>query len=745
MDNNNNILKAALEDQQREEAKNLGVSMLFGAYGRIFDDIVNVHATKEYLANTASKYGGIFRKIGKKGGGVNSIAGEQQKELGASLPKTWRNERFGRTNLVRVSDKSMSDRLIQDALVSDRNEDVGGIFHGGMTNVPEERTYLLDEGERVLSPEQNEDLTAFLRNVKNLNAQGIKHEQPLKIIGMRSERGFFDEVTVADERRARKQEREREEELKQTRNFRENVLLALNKTRSDIVSAFFKGMKTWWVKFKRAPVLTTMMSTMKGLWGVLWPMRKVFIDPIMGWLKRVRENLFGKVFRNETDRIVYSNEQITNVLQGKDNVSTKGSIQQGIRRLLTADIRFWSKNRRRSEVEQAQQIEDLIASGELTTSQLYSDRKFRKQRRIYEANADFITKRSVGSLNSALNDDRFDALRGKSTDALDATRIKSKFNSTGQKNANDLLILRKLYRTETKEVKLLTEIEKSTSTLVRIARMKQALGIVRSFGNLGEIFGGKGKGAIKKAGGGVLGRIGTAGSRAVGFLGNAGLVATAGLTGYSIGTLIEPYVRKIGDAVLKPFNTDFVDFVGGSIYRVVNTAETIYDKGRDYVSKLFTEEGRAQMKEAFVNGAIGLWAGVTEWFKTKVNELFEWINPRERIGRAFSAIKETGADIWNRAAKTTTSLIGEGRSVVTGWFGDNDIQERQNVVYAQNAFPNVSTRVAEKNVEIERYLKELVMNTKRTADKDMSVQINNPQQRSYGVLASDQNQLITGG
>ena len=37
-----------------------------------------------------------------------------------------------------------------------------GIAHGGLTTVPKEQTYLLDRGERVLSPRQNEDLTEFL-------------------------------------------------------------------------------------------------------------------------------------------------------------------------------------------------------------------------------------------------------------------------------------------------------------------------------------------------------------------------------------------------------------------------------------------------------------------------------------------------------------------------------------------------------------------------------------------------------
>lgn len=37
-----------------------------------------------------------------------------------------------------------------------------GIAHGGLTNVPRESTFLLDKGERVLSPNQNRDFTDFI-------------------------------------------------------------------------------------------------------------------------------------------------------------------------------------------------------------------------------------------------------------------------------------------------------------------------------------------------------------------------------------------------------------------------------------------------------------------------------------------------------------------------------------------------------------------------------------------------------
>ena len=39
---------------------------------------------------------------------------------------------------------------------------ISGIAHGGLTEVPSDQTFLLKQGERVLSPDQNEDFTEFI-------------------------------------------------------------------------------------------------------------------------------------------------------------------------------------------------------------------------------------------------------------------------------------------------------------------------------------------------------------------------------------------------------------------------------------------------------------------------------------------------------------------------------------------------------------------------------------------------------
>jgi hypothetical protein len=50
---------------------------------------------------------------------------------------------------------------------------VAGAAHGGLDFVPRESTFLLNRGERVLSPQQNTDLTSFLRDSEEVPRSGI--------------------------------------------------------------------------------------------------------------------------------------------------------------------------------------------------------------------------------------------------------------------------------------------------------------------------------------------------------------------------------------------------------------------------------------------------------------------------------------------------------------------------------------------------------------------------------------------
>ncbi|MCF3128449.1 tape measure protein [Acinetobacter soli] len=69
---------------------------------------------------------------------------------------------------------------------------ISGIAHGGLDYVPSESTYLLDRGERVLSPRQNKDLTSFLANREMPQAGGgivINNNTPMQVRAEKREDG----------------------------------------------------------------------------------------------------------------------------------------------------------------------------------------------------------------------------------------------------------------------------------------------------------------------------------------------------------------------------------------------------------------------------------------------------------------------------------------------------------------------------------------------------------------------------
>lgn len=74
-------------------------------------------------------------------------------------------------------------------LLSNIKAAFGGAAHGGLTNVPSEQTYLLQRGERVLSPNQNSDLTSYLSSGGggdqisiNVNANNMSPEATARAI-----------------------------------------------------------------------------------------------------------------------------------------------------------------------------------------------------------------------------------------------------------------------------------------------------------------------------------------------------------------------------------------------------------------------------------------------------------------------------------------------------------------------------------------------------------------------------------
>ena len=62
---------------------------------------------------------------------------------------------------------------------------ITGMAHDGIDNIPKEGTWLLDGGERVLNPQQNKDLTNYLKNSSNSSNSGttvnVNHDPSLAV------------------------------------------------------------------------------------------------------------------------------------------------------------------------------------------------------------------------------------------------------------------------------------------------------------------------------------------------------------------------------------------------------------------------------------------------------------------------------------------------------------------------------------------------------------------------------------
>lgn len=70
------------------------------------------------------------------------------------------------------------------------------IAHGGLDYVPKEQTYLLDRGERVVSPKQNTDLTNFLANAKASTGMRVEVINNATNVPMAANASIVDENTL---------------------------------------------------------------------------------------------------------------------------------------------------------------------------------------------------------------------------------------------------------------------------------------------------------------------------------------------------------------------------------------------------------------------------------------------------------------------------------------------------------------------------------------------------------------------
>jgi len=144
---------AIISDASAKDVEDTGLSFLTGAFGQIAKETVGVDKLTDIPSITKGKFSGLFGK------------------------------------------------------------DVEGQAHDGMTNIPNEGTYNLDEGERVIAPQQNKDLSSFLSSpeagggvsstfLKNIeeNTEILSNDKPLEVFNKDHNPTYFDAIIDNDDR-----------------------------------------------------------------------------------------------------------------------------------------------------------------------------------------------------------------------------------------------------------------------------------------------------------------------------------------------------------------------------------------------------------------------------------------------------------------------------------------------------------------------------------------------------------------
>ena len=88
-------------------------------------------------------------------------------------------------------------QVAQAAMI--RNVNLTGMAHDGIDYVPKEGTWLLDKGERVLSPRQNADFTRAMNDRKSNAKETEAVQQPqvnVRVMNSWDESEFFDAMAT---------------------------------------------------------------------------------------------------------------------------------------------------------------------------------------------------------------------------------------------------------------------------------------------------------------------------------------------------------------------------------------------------------------------------------------------------------------------------------------------------------------------------------------------------------------------
>ncbi len=153
--------KAALDakyadDEEKMRAAQLSMNLSYGE--QIFGSMTDM------LEASGDKQSGVYKAM---------FAANKAFAIAQSLVSIQQGIAQAAANPFPLNLAAMASVAAATAGIVSNISSVAGVFHGGTDYVPKEASYLLDKGERVLSPRQNGDLTRYLNQRQNTSSGDV--------------------------------------------------------------------------------------------------------------------------------------------------------------------------------------------------------------------------------------------------------------------------------------------------------------------------------------------------------------------------------------------------------------------------------------------------------------------------------------------------------------------------------------------------------------------------------------------
>lgn len=143
------------DDEEKLRAAQLSMNLNYGE--QIFGSMTDM------LEASGDKQSGIYKAM---------FAANKAFAIAQSLVSIQQGIAQAAANPFPLNLAAMASVAAATAGIVSNISSVAGVFHGGTDYVPKEASYLLDKGERVLSPRQNSDLTNYLNGRQDTSTSG---------------------------------------------------------------------------------------------------------------------------------------------------------------------------------------------------------------------------------------------------------------------------------------------------------------------------------------------------------------------------------------------------------------------------------------------------------------------------------------------------------------------------------------------------------------------------------------------